>query len=58
LANGGQKPDNAFKETNYWSEIPDSSGNEDYPDSSKVHIADTGEEYQDWQNNIVKISVL
>jgi len=31
-------------------------GNEDYLDSSKVHIADTVEEYQDWQNNIVKIS--
>ena len=30
-------------------------GNKDYSDSSKVHIADTSEEYQDWQSNVIKI---
>ena len=39
-----------FKKTNYWSEIPDFLGNENYPDSAKAHIAYSGEEYQDWQN--------
>jgi hypothetical protein len=48
----GKQPDNHFEKTDYWSQIHNPLGYEDYPDSAKGHIADPGTEDHEWQDPI------